>query len=184
MEQAVSGKGFDRVGSRFGEKVLPGEFKFLVGCCHRLGSCAFGGIEIATLFRPFDKAGSCVQRDVNSWSPGGVPERKREAPFCGASTGAASQGLTLGAERSAIVAVERTKGTDRIAKRLSGAMYRWFSCFQQLKPRRENESDWGASYTATSLLLIQRVLFGNAASQTKTETLTDLIRVHGLWFYL
>src|SRR5208282_3475920 len=26
--------------------------------------------------------------------------------------------------------------------------------------------------------------FGNAASQTKTETLTDLIRVRGLWFYL
>jgi len=26
--------------------------------------------------------------------------------------------------------------------------------------------------------------FGNAASKTKTETLTDLIRVRGLWFYL
>src|SRR5580704_15289344 len=26
--------------------------------------------------------------------------------------------------------------------------------------------------------------FGNAASKTKTETLTDLIRVPGLWFYL
>jgi hypothetical protein len=26
--------------------------------------------------------------------------------------------------------------------------------------------------------------FGNPASQTKTETLTDLIRVRGLWFYL
>src|SRR5208282_4475488 len=25
--------------------------------------------------------------------------------------------------------------------------------------------------------------FGNAASKTKTETLTDLIRVRGLWFY-
>src|SRR5208283_2899180 len=26
--------------------------------------------------------------------------------------------------------------------------------------------------------------FGNAASKTKTETLTDLIRMRGLWFYL
>ena len=26
--------------------------------------------------------------------------------------------------------------------------------------------------------------FGNAASQTQTETLTDVIRVRGLWFYL
>ena len=38
----------------------------------------------------------------------------------------------------------------------------------------------GLGYTPA----IRGMSFGNAASKTKTETLTDLIRVRGLWFYL
>jgi hypothetical protein len=50
VEQAVSGKDFTGFGHGFGEKVFPVEFKLRVGDCHRFGSCAFGGIEITTIF--------------------------------------------------------------------------------------------------------------------------------------
>ena len=111
---------------------FPIEFKFRVGGCHRFGSCAFGGIEIESIFCSFDRPGFSAQRDaVNSRSPGGVPEAKRGAAFCAASTRAVGQGLTGGAEPSAIVAGRKDKrDRNRIAERLSGAMYRWLSCFQ------------------------------------------------------
>ena len=59
--------------------------------------------------RPFLPEGCAAP----SPSPGGVPEAKRGAAFCAASTRAAGQGLTGGAERSAIV-VGRKDERDRI----------------------------------------------------------------------
>src|ERR1035441_1499535 len=110
MEQAVSGKDLAGFGHGFGEKVFQVEFNVRVGGCHRFGSCAFGGIEITTIFCPFDRPAVCAQRGaVNPRSPGGVPEAKRGAAFCAASTRAAGQGLTGGAERSAIVAGRKDK---------------------------------------------------------------------------
>lgn len=89
-------------------------------------SCAFGGIEITTIFCSFDRPAVCAQRGaVNPRSPGGVPEAKRGAAFCAASTRAAGQGLTGEAERSAIVAGRKDKRDRLIAERLSEAMYRW-----------------------------------------------------------
>ena len=76
----------------------------------REDSCDFGGIEIKTIFCSFDRPLLCAQRGaVNPRSPGGVPEAKRGAAFCAASTRAAGQGLTGGAERSAIVAGRKDK---------------------------------------------------------------------------
>ena len=72
----------------------------------REDSCAFGGIvnnkdflvlSTGRIFAPQRGA-------VNPRSPGGVSEAKRGAVFIAASTRAAGQGLTGGAERSAIVA--------------------------------------------------------------------------------
>jgi hypothetical protein len=126
-----------------------------------------------------------VQRSLSiPKAPQAVPEQKREAAFAGVSIGTAGRGLTGAVEGNAIVAADKTKGTDRIAERLSGAMYRWFSRLRQPKLfPRENGSDRGVSCSATSHPLIRAVLIGNSASQAKTETLTDLFRAHGLWFY-
>jgi hypothetical protein len=80
MEQAVSGEDFTGFGHGFGEKVFPVEVKLRVGGCHLFGSCAFGGIEITTIFCSFDRPGVCAQRGaVNPRSPGRVTEAKRGA---------------------------------------------------------------------------------------------------------
>jgi len=55
-------------GHGFGEKVFSVEFKFRVGGCHRFGSCAFGGIEINTIFLFFRQAG-CLRAERHCQSP-------------------------------------------------------------------------------------------------------------------
>jgi len=81
-------------------------------------------VHMTTIFCSFDRPRFCAQRGaVNPRSPGGVPEAKRGAAFCAASTRAAGQGLTGGAERSAIVAGRKDKRDRWIAERLSEAMY-------------------------------------------------------------
>jgi hypothetical protein len=72
VEQAVSGKDFTGFGHGFGEKVFPVEFKLRVGGCHRFGSCAFGGIEITTIFLFFRQAG-CLRAERRLSIPG-APE--------------------------------------------------------------------------------------------------------------
>jgi len=76
----------------------------------REDSCGSGGIEIKTIFLFFRQTGFVrAERRCHPLSPGGVPEAKRGAAFCAASTRAAGQGLTGGAERSAIVAGRKDK---------------------------------------------------------------------------
>jgi hypothetical protein len=76
----------------------------------REDSCGFGGIEMKTICLFFRQAGFVrAERRCHPRSPGGVPEAKRGAAFCAASTRAAGQGLTGGAERSAIVAGRKDK---------------------------------------------------------------------------
>jgi hypothetical protein len=117
--------------------------------------------------------------------PKGGPEAKREAAFGGPSNGTTGQGLTGQVEKNAIVAAEKTKGIDRIAERQSGAMHRWFSRLPQLRLfPSESGSDRGAPSPTTSHQFIRTALLGDTASRAKTETLTDMIRAHGLWFYL
>lgn len=95
----------------------------------REDSCAFGGIEIKAIFFVLSTGPVFASQRgaVNPRSPGGVPEAKRGAAFCAASTRAAGQGLTGGAERSAIVAGQKDKSDRSIAERLSGAMQRWWA---------------------------------------------------------
>jgi hypothetical protein len=64
------------------------------------------------------------------------------------------------------------------------------------KPRRKGQCQGSSTANAARearprhwpglgyALAIRGVSFGNPASQTQTETVTDLIRVRGLWFYL
>ena len=74
-----------------------------------------------------------------------MPEAKRGAVFCAASTGAAGQGLTGGAERSAMVAGRKNKRDHSIAEWLSGAILRWFSCFQHRCGILQLSLDWHKS---------------------------------------
>ena len=68
----------------------------------REDSCGFGGIEMKTICLFFRQAGFVrAERRCHPRSPGGVPEAKRGAAFCAASTRAAGQELTGEAERSA-----------------------------------------------------------------------------------
>jgi len=74
MKQAVNNKDFAGFGHGFGEKVFPIESKFRIGGCHRFGSCAFGGIEITTIFLFFRQAGS-----LRAERRGQSPEPRRGA---------------------------------------------------------------------------------------------------------
>ena len=123
-------------------------------------------------FCSYDRPGVCAQRGaVNPRSPGGVSEAKRGAAFYAAGSRVAGQGLTGGAERSAIVAGRKDKSgpIDRgAAKRSDVPLVLLFPATETI--RKERRRLGRVMHRNIAPACPESVLFGNPASETKAKT--------------